>query len=157
MKVTVASVSIDELLSGEKLVLIAEKENSANIQNICNWLMGITDLLSCMLIVLPLYPKTVDGYVYSVNLWWYTETAVYNRTVYWVLFLALIACGLWKLLQTQMNIAAGKKLATRVSFTCSILTVLYLVFAREVYAAAVAILLMLLKGLLLIHCLKTRN
>ena len=32
---TYFSVSIDDLLSGEKLILIAEKENKSNIQHIC--------------------------------------------------------------------------------------------------------------------------
>ena len=37
------SVTIDDLLSGEKLLSIAEKENKANIRNICNLLFGIVD------------------------------------------------------------------------------------------------------------------
>ena len=50
------SVSIDELLSAEKMVSIAERENKENIQNICNMLFGIVDLLAVSLILLPLYP-----------------------------------------------------------------------------------------------------
>ena len=91
------SVSIDDLLSGEKLIFIAEKENKANIQNLYNRLWGMIDMLSIMLIVLPLYPKTVEGYVYSVNLWEYVETAIYNRIVYWILFALLILCGVWQI------------------------------------------------------------
>ena len=53
------SVSIDELLTGEKLISIAEKENKSKIQNMCNLLYGIVDVLSIMLIVLPLYPNPV--------------------------------------------------------------------------------------------------
>ena len=40
------SVSIDELLTGEKLISIAEKENKSKIQNMCNLLYGIVDVLS---------------------------------------------------------------------------------------------------------------
>ena len=60
------SVTIDELLSSEKIVNIAEKENKSNIQNICDLLFGNTDLMSILLIILPLYPKTVNDFVYSV-------------------------------------------------------------------------------------------
>ena len=35
------SVTIDDLLSGEKLLSIAEKENKTNLQNICNILYHI--------------------------------------------------------------------------------------------------------------------
>ena len=48
------SVTMDDLLSGEKLLSLAEKENKANIQAICRLLLGITDLLSVLLVVLPL-------------------------------------------------------------------------------------------------------
>lgn len=37
------SITIDDLLSGEKLLSIAEKENKANIRNICNLLFGTVD------------------------------------------------------------------------------------------------------------------
>ena len=143
------SVSIDDLLSGEKLIFIAQKENRSNIQNICDLLFGAADLLPFLLIVLPLYPKTVDGHVYSVNLWQYTETAVYNRVVYWVLFLGLIGCGIWKLLQTQLKLKRGRKLVMAASVALTVAAVVHLVLAREAYAAVVAIGLLLFKGLLI--------
>lgn len=55
------SVSIDDLLSGDKLIAIAEKENKYNIQSICDLLMGMLDMFSFTLVVLPLYPRTVKG------------------------------------------------------------------------------------------------
>jgi len=143
------SVSIDDLLSGQKLILLAEKENRSNIHGICDLLLGVTDLLSLLLIVLPLYPKTVEGFVYSVDLWRYTETAAYNRTVYWALFGSLGLCGLWQLLLTRLQLPWGRKAVTGVSLSLSIAGLSYLVLAREAYAAALILLLTLLKVLLL--------
>lgn len=151
------SVSIDDLLSGEKLIFLAEKENRSNIQNISDLLFSLTDLLSVLLILLPLYPETVDGYVYSVNLWMYDETAVYNRTIYWLLFLTQVAAGLWKFLLVQFKIEKGKKTLTVFSFVFAIATVLYLILAREAYAATVAVLLLLVKGLLLFRSVKSNQ
>ena len=149
------TITIDDLLSAEKLIFIAEKENKSNIRNICDLLFGTADLLSFLLIVLPLYPKTVDGYIYSVNLWMYTETAAYNRMAYWILFLALMVSGMVKILQTQLKIEKGQKTVTMCSVFLSIGTVLYLVLARETYAAAVAFLLMIMKGLLVFRHIKS--
>ena len=143
------SVSIDDLLSGEKLILLAKKENTSNIQSICDLLMGATDLFALMLILLPLYPKPVDGYVYSVNLWLHTETASYNRILYWIFFLALAAVGLWKILHTQLKPQKSPRGITIVSSSLSIVAIFYLVLAREAYAATLAIVLMLLKSLLI--------
>ena len=143
------SVSIDDLLSGEKLILLAQKENTSNIQRICDLLMGIADLFALMLILLPLYPKPVEGYVYSVNLWLYTETAPYNRILYWILFLSLVAVGLWKILHTQLNPRKSSRMITTLSLSLSIAVIFYLVLAREAYAATLAIVPMLLKSLLI--------
>ena len=45
------SVSIDDLLSGEKLVSIAEKENKSNIRHICDLLFGIVDFMAITLVM----------------------------------------------------------------------------------------------------------
>ena len=151
------SVTIDDLLSGEKLIYIAEKENKTNICNICNALFGVSDLLYLMLIVLPLYPKTVNGYIYSVNLWAYTETAMYNRIIYWVLVALLIVCGMWKLVQLKLKIEKRENFVTGFSLAMSVLAVLYLVLAREAYAAVVAVLLLIVKGFLIFKYLVIKN
>lgn len=143
------SVSIDQLLSGEKLIFIAEKENRSNIQNLCDLLFGFIDLFSIMLMFLPLYPKTVEGHVYCVNLWSYTETAVYNRTIYWILFTLLLVIGILRFFCVQMKREKGKKLITMGSMAAGTLTVIYLVMAREVYAAILAFVLLAIKTVIL--------
>ena len=40
------SVSIDDLLSGEQLIFIAEKENKSNFNSVCDLLLGFVDLFS---------------------------------------------------------------------------------------------------------------
>lgn len=140
------SVSIDDLLSGERLISIAEKENKANLQNMCDLLFGIADLFSIMLIVLPLYPNPIDGYIYAVNLFVYVETTPFNRMVYWILFMALIVAGIVKVVLTQCKIRKGQKIVTMGSMGLSILTVLFLAMAGEPYAITVSFLLLLIKG-----------
>ena len=76
------SVTIDELLSSEKLLSIAEKENKANLQSMCDLLFGLLDVFAFVLIVLPLYPNMVGGFVYSVNLFAYTQTTLLNRSLF---------------------------------------------------------------------------
>jgi len=143
------SVTIDDLLSAERLIRIAEKESRSALQSLCDLLMGMADLLSVLLIVLPLYPRTVEGYVYSVNLIAYAETTFLNRGVYWALFAALVLTGVWKILLTQLKWKTGKTAATGCSMGLSAVAVLYLALAGETYAVAVAFLLMLVKLMLL--------
>lgn len=148
------SVSIDDLLSGERLLSIAEKENKSNVQSMCDLLLGIVDVFSFILIILPLYPNPIDGYIYSVNLFAYAETTSFNRMIYWSLFIALIVVGTVKILLTQFKVKKGQKVATGGSMGLSILTVLFLAMTREAYAVTVAFLLLIIKGILLLKYIK---
>ena len=144
------SVSIDDLLSGDKLLSLAEKENKSNIRNMCNLLLGIVDLFSIVLIVLPLYPNTIDGFVYSVNLLNYTQVSEFNKLIYWIVFVLLVIIGILKVIMTRIKAEKGNKILTEVSIAISILMVLFLALTREVYAVVVAFLLLIVKGILLL-------
>lgn len=144
------SVSIDDLLSGEKLLSIAEKENTSNIKTICNLLFGIVDVCSFMLILLPLYPNTVDGFVYSVNLLAYAEATLFKRLIYWVLYVSLIMVGVVKILLIKLAIEKSHKMMTGLSMLLSISMVLFLAMARETYAIVLVFMLLLIKGVLLL-------
>ena len=148
------SVTIDDLLSGEKLISIAEKENKSNIQNICYILFGIVDILSIILVILPLYPNPKDGYIYSVNLFVYTETTTFNLWVYWILYISLIGIGVVKVILNQMKMEKGRKVITETSIGLSIVTVFFLAMMREAYAISVVFILLLIKGMLLFKALK---
>ena len=148
------SVTIDDLLSGEKLLSIAEKENEANLRNICDLLFGILDVCSFILIVLPLYPNVVNGFVSSVNLFAYTQTTSLNRFLYWSMFMLLIAVGIVKLLLTKFKIERWNERMTGISMVFSIVIVLFLAMTRETYAIIVTFLLLVIKGVLLLKYAK---
>ena len=143
------SVTIDELLSGEKILSIADKENKSNIRNMCNLLLAVVDMLSVVLIILPLYPKPVDGYVYSVSLLEYTDISSVIKSIYWVVFLAFIVLGVVKVVLTKRDALKGQNIVTGISVGLSIFVVLFLGMAREPYAVVVAFMLLVLKGVLL--------
>ena len=139
------SVTVDEMLSGEKIISIAEKENRSNIRNLCGILMGITDLFTFMLIILPLYPKTIDGHILSVNLFSYSELAPAIRQTYWLLFVLLIAIGLIKILLIKLKTEKAGGFINGISIGISVLTVVLLAITREAYAVVMIFLLLLVK------------
>lgn len=143
------SVTIDDLLSGEKLLSIAEKENKKKIQSMCDLLYGIVDVCAFLLIVLPLYPKAMNGYVYSVNLFAYAEMAPMSRVLYWLLFVSLSAFGTIKIMLVKSKIDKGHRIITDISMVFHILSVLLLALTRMAYAIVLAFLLLLIKGVLL--------
>ena len=143
------SVSIDDLLSSETLLSIAEKENKSNIQSMCDLLFGMVDVCTFFLVALPLYPNTVEGYVYSVNLFAYTQSTPWIYVSYWILFLMLIVSGGVKIVLVQLKMENGQRIVTISSVILSVLAVLFLALTRETYAVTVAFLLLVIKGILL--------
>ncbi len=148
------SVTIDELLSSEKILTLAEKENRRNIQKMCNLLFGIVDLFTLTLVVLPLYPNTVNDYIFSVNLPSFTEISSFSIQVYWTVFLALIALGTLKIVLTQLNIQKGQNSAMWCSMVLGVLGVLLLILTRQVYATIVIFALLTIKFILYIKYAK---
>ena len=148
------SVTIDELLSTDKLLSIAEKENRANLRGMCDLLFGLLDVFAIVLIVLPLYPNVVDGFVYSVNLFAYIQTTSLNRSLYWIMIVFLVVIGFIKLILIKLDMQRYNKVATKVSMSISTLSVLLLAITRESYAVAVVFLLLVMKGILLLKSAK---
>lgn len=144
------SVTIDTLLSSDKLLSIAEKENKTNLQNMCDVLFGMIDVCSFILIVLPLYPNMMNGYISSVTLWAYTQTTELNYLLYWLMYGTLILAGVVKLLLTKFKSAKNNRILTGISMVLGIILVLFLAITREVYAVVVAFLLLVIKGMLLL-------
>ena len=141
------SVSIDDLLSAEKALSLAEQEHKVLQQNQIHLWIGILDICSAGLIFLPLYPNVVAQTVYAVNLLSYANR--FNRSICALLFLTLILTGVVKTLLACLGRKKKQGFLTVLSIVLNILSVLFLTAARISYAAAVAFLLLVLKGGLL--------
>lgn len=148
------SVTIDELLSGEKIISIAEKENKSNIKNMCDLIWGIADVFYFVLIVLPLYSNPSGEYIYAVNLFVYLEKVSFNHIIYWIMFFALMAVGSAKILLSCFKNTKRQKALTVISMILGIFTVLFLAMTREAYAISVSFLLLIIKGILLLKYVK---
>ena len=127
------SVSIDELLSGDKLLSIVEKENRTNMRHMCDLLLGIVDVCGVLLIVLPLYP----------------DRAEWISVINWVMCLVLIMIGIVKLIVLQFQSEKCQRVMTVCSMAHSIVLVMFLALTRASYAIVVAFLLLVVKGVVL--------
>ena len=143
------SVTIDELLSVEKMLSIAEKESKKKIRNICELLFGIMDICVLILIILPLYPNAVDGFIYAVNLFVYAKIEMLNCILYGSIYALLMIVGIVKLVFVKIGMEKYNQIITSVSIGLSILSVMLLTFAREIYAVIIVFLLLVIKGVLL--------
>lgn len=143
------SVSIDDLLSAEKALSLAEQEHKVCQQNQIHLWNGIIDVCSAGLIFLPLYPNVVGQTVCAVNLFSYANR--FNRSICALLFLTLILTGVVKTLLACLGRKKEQSFLTVLSIVLSILSVLFLTAARISYATAVAFILLMLKGTLFFY------
>ena len=143
------SVTIDELLSSEELISAAKEENCTNLGKMTDLLIGLTDFMSLMLILLPLYPNKAGETVTAVALYQYTQISFWISCICWGMFAALIIIGAVKVFMNYKSIEKGRSSVTGVSLVLSIIAVLFLIAARIPYAAVTMFLLLIIKGILL--------
>lgn len=102
------------------MIFIAEKENKSNLNRVCDLLLGFVDLFSLMLIFLPMYPKPVNGHIYSVNLFGYVDGNAFIIRIIWALFIGLTITGIVKILMVYFKFEKDKKAVTFISVGLSI-------------------------------------
>ncbi len=150
------AVSIDDLLSGDKLISIAEKENRSNIRNICSMLYGIVDLFSVLLIILPLYPYRTDGFVWSVNLFNHIQISPAVRLVYGAVAAVMVLMGVIISLNAKLKKDSSKPLL-EISLVINCFAVLVLGIGREAYAVTVAFLLLTVKTIIAFRYMQNKK
>lgn len=128
------SVTIDELLSSDELITLAESENRSNIKKIYNLISGIIDLLAVVFIVLPIYGKPDGDYVYSVNLLSNTHMPNMDKTIYWAVFLSMIGLGMIRLAFLYFDKEFWYRLASKCSLVLGAAAICLFAAAREPYA-----------------------
>lgn len=145
-------VSIDDLLSADKALSLAEQENKASQRSFCDLLLGISDLCAILLILLPLYPRVDEKTVYAVDFLTYARTAAFSGWIFAFLFAGLILTGAVKIGSVCGKTETAQPLLTGISLSISIAAVLLLAVTRNAYATSLTFLLLVIKGTLLLKC-----
>lgn len=139
------SVSIDELLSGEELISLAETENRSNLKKIYSFISGILDVMAIVFIFLPLYGKSDSTYIYSVNLLSFTQTTRLNLVIYWAVFIAMIGLGIATLLFVRFERESWYNLTKKSSIALGVVAICFFAAAREPYVTTLLFLLFMIK------------
>ena len=138
------SVTVDELLSGEKLLSAAEEKGGERAVRFRKGLFGVLDLSVSLCYILPLFTQTTAGKIEAVSLWHLKNAALYMRVVYLALTGVIMAAGLASVLWCR----AADRRVSMVSILCSALGVLLLIAGAQPYAAAYFFVLLTMKVIL---------
>lgn len=151
------SVSIDDLLSGDELISLAECENRSNIKKVYGLMGGIIDVMAAAFIFLPLYGKPEGGHIYHVNLLSFTDTTKINLWIYWGIFCFLIVLGIMRLILTHYDKEAWLSSVTSGSVALSAAAICFFAAAREPYVTVLMFLFFVWKITLLYYIMNRKQ
>ena len=88
------SVSLDELLSCDAILTIAEEENTQKEMHFRNLVFGLLDCSVAIFLFLPFFGQRVDGVIQEVSLLSLTEMETYIKIPYFMVVFAMILWGI---------------------------------------------------------------
>lgn len=143
------SVSIDELLSNDELIELAETENRSNVNKVSGMVFGALDLISIVFLFLPLFGQQDGAYIRAVALPAHTSISSLLRTLY---FASLTIISLFGVFEIGILLTDHRK-GLPMYKVCSVIlygaAILLFAVSRQPYMTAVLFLLFLVKVVLL--------
>ena len=136
------SVTIDELLSGEQMLTIAEEDQKHRTQNFRNQVFGLLDISACAYLFLPLFGQLQGEAIQAVSLLVLSEVPSYLRIAYMVAVIGIILWGIVTLALPKRSIP--------VSLMLSVMGTLLFIISSQPYASAFGFLLLGIKVFLLV-------
>ena len=148
------NITIDDLLSGDELIVVAQTENNTNLKKIYATIFGILDLAAILFVLLPLYWDS--KLEYSVNLFSFSDATATILIFYWLFIVLLILLGCLELLFIRLKMEQKTDLLEKISLIWSVMATLFFGVAKEPYVVAFMFLLFLVKSFLWIKRIKIK-
>ena len=143
-------VTIDELLSGDELLTIAEEDTKQKEKYLCDLVFGLLDCSIAMFFFLPFFGQKADAIIQEVTLLSLTEIASYLRTAYFVVVIGMIASGMLTLAMQNCNQAFWVKNKRKISLALNAVGALLFIIGSQPYAAAFLFIFLVIKVLMLV-------
>ncbi len=144
------SVTIDDLLSGEQVLTLAEQEHKQKEGHVRSLVFGLLDCCTALLLFLPFFGQTVNQTLYEVSLLSLTEIAPYMKAAYVVVVIAMILFGLLTLVLQNCHAALWIQSKCKISLALTAIGALLFTVSLQPYAAVFLFVFFVIKVLLLI-------
>ena len=143
-------VTVDELLSGDELLSIAQKDSDEKQKNICDLVFGLLDLCIAMFFFLPFFGQKSGGVIEEVSLLSLCEVENYLKFSYFAVVICIVLSGVLTLALQNISQTFWLKNKSRISLALSVIAVLLFIISQQPYAAALTFVFLLMKVLMLI-------
>ncbi len=144
------SVTLDELLSTDEVMTIAEEDNKRKEKHFHDLIYGLIDLSIAMLLFLPFFAEEANEIIQSVSLIALDEVQRYLKISYFAVIIGMTVMGILTLTLQNCQATAWIKSKTTISLALGATLVLLFVISSQPYAAVFAFVLLAIKALMLI-------
>jgi len=144
------SVTVDELLSSDEVLTIAEEESKQKELYYRDLAYGFLDLSTILLLFLPFFAMKTDGLIQSVSLIALDGVQPYVKTAYFIVVIGIVLTGALTLALQNCQAAFWLKSKRGISLILGAVAVLLFVISAQPYAAVFAFILLAIKVFMLI-------
>lgn len=143
-------VTIDELLSGDELLTIAEEDTRRTAHHFRDLLFGLLDCSIALFFFLPLFGQKVGATVREVSLLSLTEIAVYLKIAYTAVVLGITAFGIVTLALQNCRHHFWMRSKSVLSLAFSAVGVCLFIITKQPYAAMLLFAFLVIKTFMLL-------
>lgn len=144
------SITIDELLSSDELLAIAEEDNKQKENSFNDLIFGLLDISVAIFLFLPLFAQKTEGIIQEVSFLSLSEISAYLRVSYVIIVFAIILCGVLTLALQNFRNAFWVKHKSTISIILSAFGALVFMVSLQPYPAAVLFLFLMIKVIILL-------
>ena len=143
------SLSIDELLSGDELLCLAEEDNKQKETRTRTLIFGLLDLSVTMFLFLPIFAQRADGIVRAASLLSLRGVSLYLRIAFYLITGLTVLFGAASLLLHNSSSAFSPEKRFKFSLLLNALAVLVFIASLQPYAAGYLFVFFVIKLLML--------
>lgn len=137
-------VTIDELLSGDELLTLAQEERQQSERRQRDLVYGLLDVSSALLLFLPFFGQEAEGSIRSVSLLSLTGAPGYLKAAYLLVVTGMILLGILTLALQKL----WQKSKVTLSLGLNTAGVLLMIISQQPYAATLLFVFLMIKGFL---------
>ena len=138
-------ITIDELLSNDELIIIADEDIKQKEKNIINTIFGLIDCSLFMLFVIPFFRQTAQGLVESVSLLSLNQISLFLRITYFIIVIATIIFGFLTITMQNCEFKFFVQYKTKISLILNIVGALTFIISLQPYAATLLFIFLIIK------------
>ena len=143
------SVTIDELLSSDEVLSIAEEDNKQKETHFRSLVFGILDISVLMFFFLPFFGQKANGVIQEVSLLSLNEITTYLKTAYYAIVISIAVYGILTLTFQNCQKVFWTKNRDKISLILNVAAVLLFIISSQVYAGAFLFIFFAIKALML--------